>query len=327
MKNNLPPKSKEYFEKGMAAKDSGRFKSALNWFIKAAELSKGKRRGMQWVMAGSCEEELGNLAEALRLFRKAERCAPRHALIQGYIGIVQQDLGRPKLAVRAFRKSIDIEPSPEAYTLLGLSLERLGRPAEKKKCCRAALRLDPDYEEAHYNLAVSYKSEGQLVKAERHFRRAIEIDSKYAMAYAELGNLLRKKGEYREARRILRRSVRLDPNYFWSRIYLGVVNYLLRRLKETEENYREAVRIDPNDFFANTTLGSFLSNEQRGDPEPFLTRGVSLAPNDTYALFAMGKYLYYEYRDEEAARYLKKAARKGDPHAKQLLTKFMKENG
>ena len=79
-------------------------------------------------------------------------------------------------------------PGPGCYSVA--HLDRLGRHDEAEECLRKALEVDPDYDEAHYNLGYNYKKEGKFALAEKHLRRAIEIDPKYAQAYAELGALL-----------------------------------------------------------------------------------------------------------------------------------------
>jgi len=66
----------------------------------------------------------------------------------------------------------------------------LKRNEEAEECFRKALKVDPDYEEAHYNLGYIYRWNGRKKLAEKHFRRAIAIDRKYALAYAQLGQVL-----------------------------------------------------------------------------------------------------------------------------------------
>ena len=73
-------------------------------------------------------------------------------------------------------------------------LGRLKRNEEAEECLRKALKVDPNYEEAHYNLGYIYRLNGKAKLAEKHLRRAIEIDRKYSLAYAELGQLLSGSG-------------------------------------------------------------------------------------------------------------------------------------
>ncbi len=322
MKDDSQAKSEKYFSKGIAARDLGRYKIAQWWFIKASKEGVRKERAACWLMVAYCDEELGNLNEALRSLRKAERCNPRLSLIQVQIGLIQLELGRAKLAERALRKAIELKPSAIALIFLASSLARQGRFREQKICYQKALRLEPRNDEAHYNLGICYRDERQYSRAEKHFRYAIEIDPKYAIAYAELGLTLFRKGLYRESRIVLRRSIRLDPDNYWSRLYLAIANWQLRRLKEAEEQYQEALRIEPTEAYGYAVLGDFLSMEQRGDGEKYLKKAMSLNPADELTQYYMGKHLSNEYRDSEATIYLRKSARKGNESAKKLLVKM-----
>jgi len=45
-----------------------------------------------------------------------------------------------------------------------------------------AIRIDPNYEEAYYNLGLTYREE-QTAKAVELFDKAVELDPDYAMAH------------------------------------------------------------------------------------------------------------------------------------------------
>lgn len=236
------------------------------------------------------------------------------------------ELGRPKLAERALRKAIKLRPSTFAYIFLAEALSRRGMTDEVKTYLRAALKLEPNNEEAHYNLGTCYLWSGQLSRAERHLRRAVAIDSKYAKAYARLGRVLIRKRQFQEARRILRRSVRLNSNYLWSRQYLVVASAVLRKLKESEEHYREALRIAPKSIPSLVFYGNFLSEERRREREgeEYLREAVKIDPGEQLCHYYLGAHLYRWNREREALPHLIKAARRGSEKAKLLLEKLEK---
>lgn len=316
--------SKKYWDKANKSYHSKNYSLAKKWYAKAAELRPKKEQTIFRALIADCEEELGNHSEALRSLRLIDRTHIKKSFIQIFIGCMQLKLSRPKLAERAFRKAIKKKPSADAYIFLGSSLCRQGRFREQKACYQVALRLEPNNEEAHYNLGVRYRVERQYKKAEKHLRQAIAIDKKYALAYAELGWVLVHKGLYPQARNSLRRSVTFDPDNYWTRLYLANANWHLHRLKEAEEQQRAALRINPSDSDAHAFLGDFLSSEQRGNGEYYLKKAVSLDPNNKLALYYMGKHYYRNYCDEKARYYLKKAARKGHKTAKKLLIQLSK---
>ena len=63
------------------------------------------------------------------------------------------DLGRPEEAEASSREALRLQPNfPEAHSNLGIALSDLGRLAEAEASYREALRLRPNFPEAHHNL-------------------------------------------------------------------------------------------------------------------------------------------------------------------------------
>ncbi len=322
MKDKRQEQANEYWTRAYEEKQAGRYEQARKLYFKSIELLDRKSLTLCWYMIAFCDHELKNLKEAMQSLRRAERYSPNSWRIQRYIGRVQDDLHRPKLAERAFRKSLGIKPTAGTYVYLGSLLGNNGRHSEAKNCFRAAIRHRPDNEEAHYNLGLCYSYEGQYARAEKQFRRAIDIDQKYAEAHGELGWVLNHRKQYREARRALKHSVRLAPDMFWPRMYLAVTNWALRRLKEAEIQYREAIRIFPTNSLANTQLGNFLVAESRGDGEKYYRKAVAENMNNGEAHYCFGKYLYNQYREAEAVSHLRRAARRGHIESEKLLKRI-----
>lgn len=318
---NSKTNAEMYFEKAIAAKNAGHFQRAKQWFSKAAALCDRKKQALFWLMAADCDKQQGRLSDALQSLRIARRCNPTSHMALISIGLLHLEMKKPKLAQRIFQKAVHCKPTAVGYIFLGKAFCQQGQFNQSKSCYLSALRLEPDNEEAHYNLGVCCQEGRQYSRAEKHFRRAIEIDPKYAWAYAELGSVLFKKKRYQESYKALQRSVKLDPDYYWSRLYLAVTNVVLGHLKEAQKQYHQAIRIAPQDSLGYTLLGDFLSMEQRADAEKYLKKAIALDPSCESALYYMSKHLLRNNRGKEAMMYLRKAARKGHDEAKVLLNK------
>jgi lipoprotein NlpI len=76
-----------------------------------------------------------------------------------------------------------------------------------------ALRLKPDYAEAHNNLGMVLMREGKGDEAEVQYREAIKDDPTFEKAYNNLGVLLATKGKLEEAKTCFLRALELNPNY------------------------------------------------------------------------------------------------------------------
>jgi Flp pilus assembly protein TadD len=88
------------------------------------------------------------------------------------------------------RRALALDPgNPAKLTSLGVGLLSLGERVDGLFQLREALRVDPHYEEAHYNIGVEVARDDPE-EAERSFRTAREIDPHYALAHRELAHLL-----------------------------------------------------------------------------------------------------------------------------------------
>jgi Flp pilus assembly protein TadD len=66
-------------------------------------------------------------------------------------------------AEASYREALRLRPNyPEAHNNLGNALYSVGRPAEAEPSYREAVRLKPDFADAHYNLGQALLSTGQL---------------------------------------------------------------------------------------------------------------------------------------------------------------------
>jgi Flp pilus assembly protein TadD len=74
-----------------------------------------------------------------------------------------------------------------------------------------AIREQPKYAAAHYNLGLRLAAKGEIDKAIEHFEQAVAIQPYYAGAWNGLGNAFLRKGDAAEAARDYERSLALEP--------------------------------------------------------------------------------------------------------------------
>ncbi len=99
----------------------------------------------------------------------------------------------------------------DALVDLGVSLRRLGKLSDAKKCFEAALRLNTSLASAHNNLGRIAEAEGNLDQARRRFESAIKHDPRMAAAHCNLGRVATRQRKYDEAEQRLRSAVQCDP--------------------------------------------------------------------------------------------------------------------
>ena len=88
-------------------------------------------------------------------------------------GIDLQRDGKLEDAIAAFREAIRIKPDfADAHFALGVGLRRQGELDEAIDELRAAIRIKPSDAHAHYNLGLALKAQGQMEEAVAEVRKA-----------------------------------------------------------------------------------------------------------------------------------------------------------
>src|SRR5262245_61030272 len=314
--------SRSLFETAENAEEKGDYQQALRLYAQAIAVDRSDpsprfRLALLQLQQGEWRESLKTARQIIR------RWPDRDAYIlvgQNYLNLRQ--LHR---AEQAFRQSLAVRARPWNWVFLGFTLYRLGQKEESQECYRKALKLDPKYEEAHYNLGCSYKLQKQYTKAEKHLRKAIALNPKYALAYAELGAVLNhKENTLKEAAQVLRKSIRLNPNYGWARVYLANCLWQLDKLKAANEQYLKVIELWPDYSLSYWTYGDFLSSTSKNAElgEKYLRRAIELDSKDTRANYYLGDHLLRQEKIIEAKSFLKRAARNGHERAKRLLEDY-----
>jgi protein O-mannosyl-transferase len=158
--------------------------------------------------------------------------------------------GRVPDAISEYQKALRIYPNyAEAHNNLGAILLQSGRTTEAVAEYQAAVRLDPDYPDAHSNLGSALsRIPGRLPEATTELETAVRLDPENARRRAALGNvLLQTPGRMLEAILQLQTAVRIDPDDARSHYQLGVaLSQIPGRLPEAIQEIEAAARISPD---------------------------------------------------------------------------------
>ena len=122
-------------------------------------------------------EEMGDIAEAERLYRLLMKSDPADASAPFNLGNMLRANGRYVEAEAAFRTATRVDPEyAQAWYNLGDLLDDQGRPDAAIQCLRKALRVAPDYTDAMFNLALLLQRKNQYTEAAEYWRCYLTSD-------------------------------------------------------------------------------------------------------------------------------------------------------
>jgi len=223
------------------------------------------------------------------------------AIVCGYLTAERNEDYQSGLVL--WRTTVDKFPSNEvAQYNLAMMLVADGKMPDAIEHYRAALRLKPDYTEAHNNLGQALAGTGRWTEAIAQYEEALERDPEYAMIHNNLGDALLHLGKLDEAIASYEQGIRVEPGNPDSYYKLGAALARAGRGSEAVAAYEDALRLGPGSPRALNEFGYLLARLGRM-PEAILQfqQAVKLQPGYVEAHENLGSALAQTGRVAEAA--------------------------
>jgi DNA-binding transcriptional MerR regulator len=129
------------------------------------------------------------------------------------------DAKRQSEAIAAYERSVQADPDfADAHCNLATVHYNQGRRDAARRGYERTLALEPNHVEAHFNLANLCEEEGRHEAALRHYKAAMRADPLYPETQLNLALLYEKLGLRRTAREHWRRYLQLHPLGTWAEI-------------------------------------------------------------------------------------------------------------
>jgi tetratricopeptide (TPR) repeat protein len=159
---------------------------------------------------------LDRRAEAIIHYQEARRLKPADAAIQFNLGLALAQSGRSTEARDLFAAILAHDSGRMSATLyyqLGNALFDLDQVAESAVAYRQALERDPNYPEAHHNLALVLVRLGRPAEAIPHYEAALRQLTNSAQAHHNFAIALERVGRVLEAIAQDEAALRLAPDF------------------------------------------------------------------------------------------------------------------
>jgi tetratricopeptide (TPR) repeat protein len=144
--------------------------------------------------------------KAIQFFKRAIQLDPRMARAYDNLGLCYYYENQNELAVSNYDKAIELDrdsphPSPWPYLNLAITQQFLDRLADAEKNLREAIRLDPDFAKAHFQLGTVLEDTARPEEALKEFGEAARLDSGYPEPHMAIARILHKLGREADAKK------------------------------------------------------------------------------------------------------------------------------
>ncbi len=317
-----PQRADGHARLGLIYAINGLWLEAQSAFKNAAQLD--STQPLAPMYTGVCAQELGELEDAIRIFRETTKRFPDFAPGHYRLGYACLRAGRPN--EESFKNLTNLAPTEwRGYAGLGEVSLRKGQAATALPLLEQAIRLDPSAKTAHHLLGQIYQALGRKDDAEWELhlgKNAVDSPmpdewiksatqhTKTLQGQTHLASEYSDNGEHAKAVEILLQALayhRDDP---------GLMNQLAIVLDRSGQPskarlvLKRALTKDPQNVPALVTLS--LCEQKLGENESALAtaeRVITLAPNIAQGYVSQANAFLGLERDNDAVEALGKAAR------------------
>ena len=238
-----------------------------------------------FIQLGLCLASQGDLAGALLQLEEAEKLDPG-SFAAAYNGArILGKLGRFDEAAARYRAILAIFPhNAWAWNNLGIVLEETSAH-EAMDAYRKAVRFDPSFPIAHYNLAWALHREFRYPEAEQEYKEAIKhgMGERDGLVHAHLAACLFNQAKFEDAAREYRNCLKVMPDYTTAQVFLGSCLWMRGLKSDAKVAYEKALEMDPHHAEAHRYLGGVeerLGNTDRAIQ--LLRKAIELDPKDVW---------------------------------------------
>src|SRR5262249_46388101 len=165
-------------------------------------------------------------------------------------------------AIAEYSRVIELTPEdPRAWYERGDFYGRtLGPEGKAMGDYAEAVEVDPNYAQAHRDLAQLLMRKGQVHKALAEYVELIRLRNDYGSNIRNPLKMLKDKGKLKDLIATYRKNIHLKPEDVTANIVLGIALELDAQPGDAMNEFREALRLSKNDAWIHGELCSALRN-------------------------------------------------------------------
>ena len=223
----------------------------------------------------------GRTQEAEQLYAAILNAQPKHPDANHNMGVLAVGMGKLDEALPFFKRALDSNPSIRQYWLSNAeALIKLKRFDEATKNLQIAIKIQPDFLEAHYNLGILQTKNDNLDEAIASYKRAIEIQPNHSAAHYNLGNIYKEKEQYDTALEHYRLAVQAKPDYAMAHNNMGTILKEIGDVTAAIESFERTIDIDGQAVESRCNLAEVLiDNDQLIAAQKIIKTAMTINPS------------------------------------------------
>jgi Flp pilus assembly protein TadD len=226
------------------------------------------------------------------------------------------DQGLDGLAVEAFERAAQANPSASTLYRLGTLLAKTGETARARAAFERALALQPDLAQANNDLGALLAQNGDTEGAIARFRAALATTPEYPDALNNLGYALLITGHDQEARTLYEKALALQPDFPEALNNLGMLFGRAGEFDRAERYFRDALaKRGEYGEAANNLALVLVARGQREAAIQLLTGFLDKVPQYENAYITLAKIYFSGNQSREGISTLERLLQRNPTHA------------
>lgn len=264
--------------------------------------------------------QLTHWENSISLFEHAIAVTSRNPVAYFNLGAALASIGKTDEAIKNYKISLDIKGNAEVYVNMGNALAKKGLFDEAVKNYLEALKINPNYVNAHINLGNTYSEARLFEKAVYHYNEALKQSPQDVVLLSNMGKTYFQADQPKKAEGYFTKILQLDPNNWSAYNSLGTIFAKQKKFTEAVECFQKAVSINPGFVDAIYNLAIIYAAQNKFDPAIDEFKKL-IGHYDTAKIYYNIACLYARQKNtDEAISWLKKAVESGYDNWHQIQT-------
>ncbi|MGB3402769.1 MAG: tetratricopeptide repeat protein [Microcoleaceae cyanobacterium] len=285
-----------YHGLGVSLQLKGQLEEAKQWYLKILEQQPDLAE--VYVNLGSLYAQQEQFEQAINAYQSALKLQPN--LVQAHRNLAKIFYQMEQLELAAEHEYQVLELEPHSATAqqsfqVGNLLWKQQKLREAANCYKQAINKQPDFFEAHYNLAESLTHLKDWEEAKLAYDRVIKLNPTFERAYIGLGNILVEKAQWDEAIQNYEKAIECNPEYSWSYHRLATALAHKKEWEKARTVYQKSIELNPTAPTSYQKLGEILLEQEKWqEAAEVYQKLVELEPDSFAAHQNLGKALYQQ---------------------------------